>query len=235
MSKKQNVWLMGALMGLSLWSCNQDDDFNAVKNVDSNFEQTTDSWSVDFADFGADQDTTIFEFGSEIAPLPSPLDTTKKALRVQSHNRSDDVFMFLKKKVSGLDPNSTYSVIYDIDLGTNAAQATLGIGGSPSESVYLKAGASPNEPIVKLVNGFYEVTIDKGQQATGGSEMTVLGDISNGKDSTTYTLVKRSNAEAPVTVKPNANGDIWLCVGTDSGFEGLTTLYYDRIKVTIQK
>ncbi len=235
MNKKQNVWLMGAMMGLSLWSCNQDDDVSAMKSVDSDFEQTTDGWSVDFADYGADQDSTIFEFGSEIARLPSPLDTTKKALRVQSHNRSDDVFMFLKKKVSGLDPNSTYNVVYDIDLGTNAAEGSVGIGGSPAESVYLKAGASPNEPMVKLVDGFYEVTIDKGQQATGGTEMPVLGNVSNGKDSTIYTLVKRSNAEAPVKVKPNANGEIWLCVGTDSGFEGLTTLYYDRIKVTIQK
>lgn len=232
---KKRVWMMSALLGVSLWSCDQDKDVSGMKSVDSDFETTTDGWSVGFAEYSVEQDSTIFEFNSRVAALPAPLDTTKKALRVQSHNRSDDVFMFLKKKVTGLDPNRTYKVTYEIDLGTNYPNGSVGIGGSPAESVYLKAGASPNEPVRKLVDGFYGVTIDKGQQATGGKEMPVLGNVSNGVDSTVYKLVQRSNTEAPVSVKPNAQGEIWLCVGTDSGFEGLTVLYYDRIKVTIKE
>lgn len=232
---KKYVWMMSALLGMSMWSCDQNEDVSGMKEVDSDFETTTDGWASGFAEYSEEQDSTMFEFNSRLAALPAPLDTTKKAIRMQSHNRSDDMFMYIKKKVSGLDPNRTYKVTYEIDLGTNYPNGSVGIGGSPAESVYLKAGASPNEPVKKLVNGFYEVTIDKGQQATGGTEMPLLGNVSNGLDSTAYKLVKRSNAETPVTVKPNANGDIWLCVGTDSGFEGLTVLYYDRIKVTIRE
>jgi hypothetical protein len=232
---KKNVWMMSALLGMGLWSCDQGEDVNGMKVFDSDFQTTTDGWSAGFAEYGAEQDTTIFEFNSRLAALPAPLDTTKKAIRMQSHNRSDDVFMFLKKKVSGFDPSRTYKVTYEIDLGTNYFNGSVGIGGSPAEAVYLKAGASPNEPVVKLVNGFYEVTINKGQQATGGTEMPVLGNVSNGLDSTAYKLVQRANTDAPVTVKPNAKGEIWLCFGTDSGFEGLTVLYYDRIKVTIRE
>ena len=232
---RKKVWMMCALVGMSVWACNQDEDVNGMRVVDSDFETTMDGWSAGFAEYSEEQDSTMFEFNSRIAALPVPLDVTKKAARMQSHNRSDDVFMYLKKKVSGLDPSRTYRVTYEIDLGTNYHDGSVGIGGSPAESVYLKAGASPNEPVKKLVNGFYEVTIDKGQQATGGAEMPVLGNVSNGIDSTRYKLVQRSNSEAPVTVKPNAKGEIWLCVGTDSGFEGLTVLYYDRIKVTIRE
>jgi len=232
---KKSVWMMSTLLGMSLWACDQGKDVNGVKVVDSDFETTTDGWSAGFAEYSEEQDSTLFEFNSRLAALPAPLDTTKKAIRMQSHNRSDDVFMYLKKKVSGLNPNHTYKVTYEIDLGTNYPKGSVGAGGSPAEAVYLKAGASPNEPVRKLVNGFYEVTINKGQQANGGTEMPVLGNVSNGLDSTAYKVVKRSNTEAPVSVKPNANGEIWLCVGTDSGFEGLTVLYYDRIKVTIRE
>ncbi|MPR32559.1 hypothetical protein [Salmonirosea aquatica] len=232
---KKSVWMMSALLGMGLWSCDQDKDLTNMKSVDSDFETTVDGWAVEFADYSTDQDSTSLEFNSRLSALPAPLDTTKKALRVQSHNRSDDMFMYLKKKITGLDPNRTYKVTYEIDLGTNYPNGSVGIGGSPAESVYLKAGASPNEPVRKLVNGFYEVSIDKGQQATGGTEMPVLGNVSNGLDSTVYKVVQRSNNDAPVSVKPNANGEIWLCVGTDSGFEGLTILYYDRIKVTIRE
>ncbi|TDB61182.1 hypothetical protein [Arundinibacter roseus] len=231
---KKNVLWMSLAVAVGMSACNQNDDVDGLVVVDSGFEQNADGWVVGFAEYGEEQDTAIFEFDHEITRLPSPLDTTRKALMVQSHNRSDDVFMYLKRKVTGLDPNATYTVAYDIDLGTNYFAGSVGIGGSPAESVYLKAGASPTEPVTKLEDGFYEVSIDKGQQATGGDEMVVIGNVSNGIDSTAYKIVKRTTT-TPVTVKPNANGEIWLCVGTDSGFEGLTVLYYDRIVATIRK
>jgi hypothetical protein len=34
-----------------------------------------------------------------------------------------------------------------------------------------------------------------------------------------------------LSVKSSASGDLWLLVGTDSGFEGQTELYYQRIDV----
>jgi hypothetical protein len=34
-------------------------------------------------------------------------------------------------------------------------------------------------------------------------------------------------------VNANSRGELWLLVGTDSGFEGLTALYYQRIDVTL--
>ncbi len=92
--------------------------------------------------------------------------------------------MFLNKKVSGLDPNRTYKVTYEIDLGTNNPEGSVGIGGSPAESVYLKAGASPHVSIRNLIDGYYEIMIDKGQQASGSTEVPVLGNVSNGIDST---------------------------------------------------
>ena len=37
----------------------------------------------------------------------------------------------------------------------------------------------------------------------------------------------------PVVVEADETGRAWLIVGTDSGFEGLTRLYYDRISFTL--
>lgn len=233
-SMKKNVMWMSLALGVSLWSCDQNENVGASKTIDSDFEQGADGWVAEFTEYSEVQEVAMFEFEGKVKPLPAALDASKKAFVLQSHNRSDDVFMFIKKKVTGLEPNQTYKITYEIDLGTNYFNNSVGIGGSPAESVYLKAGGSANEPVKKLKDGFYEVTIDKGQQATGGREMIVLGNVSNGIDSAAYRLVKRTNADAPVSVKANANGELWLAVGTDSGFEGLTVLYYDRIKATIR-
>jgi hypothetical protein len=223
---------MALTVAAGLTSCN-DDKLNAIITVDSEFESTTEDWVADFAEYSTSTADSSLEMAFGRSRLPAVLDSTKYGLRIQGHNRSDDMFMFLKKRVTGLLPNHSYKVVFDINLGTSYPENSVGTGGSPGSSVYLKAGASPNQPVKKLVDEFYTVSIDKGQQASEGKEMVVLGNVSNGLETYDYRLVSRTNSGKPVSVTANANGEIWLCVGSDSGFEGLTVLYYDKIKATI--
>ena len=83
-----------------------------------------------------------------------------------------------------------------------------------------------------LTDNFFHVNIDKGNQSEGGKDALVLGTIGAGEDVEQYTLINRTNTDTPLTVRSDSDGKIWLIVGTDSGYEGLTTLYYSRIKVT---
>ena len=62
--------------------------------------------------------------------------------------------------------------------------------------------------------------------------MMVIGDFSNDTDKNIYTLKGVTNA-APFQAQAGPNGELWLIVGTDSGFEGKTTIYYNRIEVTL--
>lgn len=231
--KKWMVWTSLALAAM-VSACN-DDGLDAITVVDSNFETGTDKWTAEFAEY----DTTVVDSTLTMkfaqSRLPTGLDTSQHAFMIQSTNRSDDMFMYLKKKVTGFVPNGTYVVQFDINLATNYPASSFGTGGSPGSSVYVKAGASASAPARKLVKSFYQFTLDKGQQSQGGTDALVLGDVANGREDTKYALVKRSNSGKPFTVKASANGEIWLFVGTDSGYEGLTKLYYDRITVTINE
>ena len=229
------MWGSLAVIG-SLSACKDDNEkLNAIIIVESQFQTTVEDWAGGFAEYSTETNDSTLQMSFGRARLPALLDSTKYGLRMQGHNRSDDMFMFLKKKVTGLTPGREYKVTFDIDLGTNYPASGFGVGGSAGSSVYLKAGASPNEPVVKLIDTVYTINIDKGAQSEGGTEMVVLGNVANGVDEDVYKLVSRSNSDNPVTVKANANGEIWLCAGTDSGFEGLTILYYDRIKATIRE
>ena len=197
------------------------------------FEQTDGGWTGGLADYGKDIDSASIEFKFKRSALPKAIDTTRSGLMLQSHNRSDDMFTFLKRKVTGLQANQTYNVYFEIDLGTSYPENSVGTGGSPGSAVYLKAGASTKEPLKVLEGNFYKFNLDKGNQSEGGKELALLGNIANGLTDYTYKLVRRDNLSKPVEVKTDSDGNLWLCVGTDSGFEGLTILYYDRIKVTL--
>src|SRR3546814_19400521 len=68
------------------------------------------------------------------------------------------------------------------------------------------------------------MNIDKIQQCcTDGTDMVVIGDVANGTDEGIYTHIERTGT---FSAEPAHQGVLWLVVGTDSGFEGRTTLYY---------
>ena len=110
------------------------------------FESNDEGWLTGFADLPADADTSIYELDSGFRQLPEGLDGN--GVLLQGHNRSDDLFMFLKKRVTGLRPDTGYDVTISLELAANVPAGSFGIGGSPGESVYVKAGASSVEPTV---------------------------------------------------------------------------------------
>ncbi|WP_031525617.1 hypothetical protein [Dyadobacter crusticola] len=231
---KKWIAAAGVIFTLMMSACN-DNGLNAITTVDSNFETGPEGWTAEFSDYSTKTDTSILDFAAGVMSLPTGLDSSQRAFMIQSTNRSDDVFMYLKKKVIGLIPGQSYDVTFDVNLGTNAASGSFGVGGSPASSVYIKAGASGTEPITTLKDTEYEFNLDKGQQSEGGKDVVLLGDVANGKDKVEYVLIDRSNAGKPLVVKANAKGEIWLFIGTDSGYEGTTRLYYNRIRATLQE
>ncbi|GAB3694215.1 hypothetical protein GCM10027592_14900 [Spirosoma flavus] len=232
----KSTLLLTAILTVSLFSfsaCKQDDvPTQAGLPYQSSFQRDADGWTADITDYGTAQEN-IMEFKSARTGLPSPLDSTRKSLMIESMNRSDDAFMFLKKKVTGLQPNTDYKLIFNVELASKYPENSIGIGGSPGSSVWLKAGASPVEPVKELKDGFYALNLDKGAQNNDGKDAIRLGNIASSDDTENYTLIKRSNADKPFIARSNEKGELWLLVGTDSGFEGLTTLYYSSINVTL--
>ena len=84
------------------------------------------------------------------------------------------------RQVGGLRPNTMYAVSVSIDLATNVPAGLFGIGSSPGESVYVKAGASTVEPIAaEGDNRHLRMNIDKGNQANGGEAAVVLGNVAH--------------------------------------------------------
>ena len=126
--------------------------------------------------------------------------------------------MFLKKQVGGLRPNAAYAVSVSLDLATNVPTATFGIGGSPGESVFVKAGASTVEPLAaEDRNRYLRMNIDKGNQANGGESMVVLGNVAHGEVvNREYRIKTLDNMDMPLSVSTDGEGRVWLIVGTDS-------------------
>ena len=198
-----------------------------------NFEGDAEGWIVEFADLLVNHDQSIYELDHGHRSLPDGLEGS--GIYVQGHNRSDDLFIFLKRQVGGLRPNAAYAVSVSIDLAPNVPAASVGIGGSPGESVFVKAGASTVEPVAEEGrNRYLRMNIDKGNQANGGEDMIVLGNVAHGEVvNREYRIKTLDNMDLPLSIETDGEGRVWLIVGTDSGFEGLSAFYYTRISYTL--
>lgn len=216
----------------------------SAQSIEFNYNFRTDAsgWTAGFADYPPNSGTG-FELEAKIRLMPRKLTRLPRfGFYIQGHNRSDDLFMFLKRRLSvadGIIAGRTYQVDFVITLASNAPSGCAGIGGAPGEAVALKVGASSIEPIAVLQsNGYLRMNVDKGNQSQGGTAASVAGNIANGipcqmaAPHYPFALIERSHRHT-TNVTANSNSELWLLIGTDSGFEGLTRLYYQNIRVKL--
>jgi hypothetical protein len=193
-------------------------------------------WTAGFSDYPP-ADEEIYHLRSDYRTLPTPLDTSQQALFISGVNRSDDLFMYWKGQIVGLSPGTRYRASFEVEFATSAPSGCAGVGGAPGENVYIKAGATDIEPESVLDGSYLIMNIDKGNQSTSGDNAVVLGDIASSQPCAPgeeQWELKQLVGTATVDVTADREGRVWLLVGSDSGFESISSLYYTRVLATFE-
>ncbi|MFC4655439.1 MULTISPECIES: hypothetical protein [Rheinheimera] len=202
------------------------------KGFNSDFQQGESGWTAGFSDYPVDN-APIYQLESGIRTLPAGFNG--QGYLLSGMNRSDDLFMFLKQRLTGLEPSTRYYARLRVSFLTNAGENCMGVGGAPGESVYMKLGYHQSEP---KQEGYY-LNADKGQQSQGGSQAAVIGHVGS-KDALcdgsrfAEKTIQTSTSER-LQLHTDATGAVWVFLGTDSGYEGLTQLYYRRIELALER
>lgn len=207
------------------------------------FSDNDHGWTGDFTDLPIDYEPDIYDLEFDHTDRP-PSVGEGKALRLSGINRSDDLFMYLKKQLTsaeGIKPNTTYLVHFIVEFATDAPAGAFGVGGPPGEAVWVKVGAAPIEPIPvpeeDSPHPHLVTNVDKGRQNEDGEHALRIGDVAkvDNDEFDVYELKTLNNQEQALEVTSDADGNLWIFVGTDSGFEGKTTLYYTQISVSLEE
>ena len=215
-----------------LSSCTKSDKPTDYREYGYNFISGTQGWDSLFSDYPKGEES-FYELGFAYSHLPEPLDTTVKAIRLSGNNHSDDLLSFITTRISQLIPNAVYEVTFDITMASAVATNSTGIGGSPD--LALGVGGLGYEPAntVDGANWYRTNFISLLQSRESNNVMQMIGTIGVQDTTTTYTLINRNNKDNPLKLKSNEYGELWLMIGTDSGFEGITTLYFKSIIVKL--
>ncbi|HEX4646317.1 MAG TPA: PEP-CTERM sorting domain-containing protein [Verrucomicrobiae bacterium] len=189
-------------------------------------------WQAGFACYPAGQES-FFNLIAECAGNDTNLN---RGFFLSGDNHSDDLFMFIKHAITGLKPSSEYAVEASVEFLSKAPTNCIGIGGDPSASVYVKFGASGVEPVpVAQSNGYVRMNVDIGNQSNSGTNAVVIGNIATSSTdcfNTQYQL-KELGTVQPLITRSDTNGALWIFTGTDSGFEGRSSLYFTQVRVHV--
>ncbi|MDY6991290.1 MAG: hypothetical protein SVR94_01620, partial [Pseudomonadota bacterium] len=197
------------------------------------------AWQGDFAHFPTYTPAEFYQLHYSYEQLPAELERGETyAPMLQGRNLSADLLMLLSHPVSGLKHHTAYEAVFSIDIASNAPAGAVGIGGAPGESVWVKAGISRQAPKPQVVEDYWQLKdIDVGNQSQGGTHAQVLGHIAVDTPimDPHYRIKTLTNAEQPFEFTTGQYDQVWLLIATDSGFEGLTRVYYPRIQVSLKE
>jgi len=204
--------------------------------VGYDFEGDAQGWEPIIVDLPDGYDPEVGDLLTEWLPLPEGLEG--HGLYGQGANQSDDLFIGWKARVDGLAPATEYLVDADLVMASNMPGEIADEPNSPAE-VYVKVGAIDREPEAIVDDeGWLRLNADKGREEEGGRNAVVLGTIANpnlerGEDLRTFALHELTTRDLGLTGSTDPDGTLWLFMGTDSGYAGFTTQFYDALEVTL--
>ena len=223
-----------AVVALSVGCRSLPSDAGEAMTFHFDFDEGPQGFVAGFADYPPAHEE-IYELVSGHRTLPPPLES-QSGLFLSGVNRSDDLFMFFKGLIVGLSPGASYAAEVSVQIATSTPSGCFGVGGAPGESVWIKAGATAEEPGAVMDDSYLRMNIDIGSQSNSGTQAVVLGNVANSRSceqSAEWELKDLDVQSTPARISTPADGRVWLLIGADSGFESRTDVYFTRASVTL--
>ncbi|MBQ7231977.1 MAG: hypothetical protein IJX07_01930 [Bacillales bacterium] len=226
---------IASLLTLNMMGCTSATAMSNSQNlVKFNFEKDNAGFMPIYADYPYSKGVEEFyEFQHEYGKVP--IDGAGNGLFISGNNHSGDLFIGYVKALDGFAPARTYHFSVSFKLATDVEGGLVGVGGSPGESVTVKCGLTQTAPAaLPIKNGgttYYRLNIDAGRQSNSGKDMIVVGDMAKTENHRPGEY-EFKEFQAEFDVVANILGEVYLTIGTDSGFEAITSYYLDDISVT---
>jgi hypothetical protein len=224
--------LLSILLSLIAMSCaTQDEDAISIKTNTFDFNEGENGWKHGFSQYRTVGDSAEAELKYAYADKPPSL-PEGKGLMLSGKSSTPELFMFIKKQLTDLRPETDYTITVNVEVASSAASQTNNLA---APSVFLKVGAVSYEPLTIKTADKVIINVDKGEEDQDGSEMLNIGNII-GSNSIDYNLTLKSSSSknpTPILARTDSNGSLWIIVGTESNFNGTTTVFYSKVNVIL--
>ena len=228
------ILLIGLLLFFS--GCMSQMDDNEPQVVDLltafDFENGSQGWEGGISDYPLNYpDSAQYKVGNDI--LANSLSSDSKGLTISADNPSGELFYYFKRKVSDLEPNQNYRLDFEFLVYAQVA-------GSGDGELFLKIGATNFVPeLITQTSGkagdCIALNIDKGaSNSDSGLDVVNIGSVKEFTGNTPE-VISGNSFDFPIEVVADANGEVWLIIGVDSGIKSDLTFGMMALTVYYRK
>ncbi len=189
-------------------------------------------WTPAFCDYPVGEEDAHELFAGS-SRLPDPLDQSRRALVISGNNVGEDLFMYYRRKIDGLEPGRDYLISFTLEIASDAPSGCIDACGKYPGGPALLAGASQEEPVPIKVEGWHRFPLEKGRPAWDEQTVVPIGNASAGhmdcSDNAPYEIRRFRTGIRRVKATASPTGELWLFFGTDSRVPETTKLYYTRL------
>ena len=238
---KQTFFKITLLLSLIfLQACLNDDDLNDNGTDPSfifsyNFEGGQGEWIDGFTEYPLSKEDSLM-ISSEFTVVPSTITVADSLLRLSVIDTEGELFSFLKIQIEDLTPSTVFDVELEIELAAENLDAA-GTTYTDDMKVHVKAGVFENEPLIvdgdSIDFGYttYVLDIDKGNGTDAGDDMVFLGTFDMPEPRASTPITRGNNSGKLLRASTDADGNMWLLIGTDSETKMHQAFYYSRVTV----
>lgn len=230
-------WFLIMIGAFFLSSCSFNDSADSLIQADLfsafDFADGAQGWTGHFSDYPEGyEDSLELEFIYDDFPLESNL--TGKTIRISGKNPHRDLFYFIKRKVDGLKPETSYLLEYDIHFLLSIMDGKSDFTGD----VYVKAGGLGLEPELELSEAnagldqkSQELNMDIGSKPSiSGQDVISIGRVEMPQQEESK-LFNATSFGQQFIISANDKGEIWLIIGFDSSVSAHLAFYFSHINV----
>jgi hypothetical protein len=238
-------WLSPGILLLVLFlnSCSLDSmrpPTMLISNFD--FSDGIEGWQASYANYApSEQDS--FKFSFDYGHFHMPNDTTTIRAMVQTaDNRNGKLFMYVKRRISGLTPYKKYNITFNVHFYSQLRESYNIDSIGSTEGSFLKIGTFKHEPVndtipdVSNAGNFIIVPqFDPGQNDKDGADMIYLGKISYTNLKQAPDLLGAISRGKELEETADAEGKVWVAIGVSTNIMVYQSLYFSGIALQFEE
>ncbi|MBR9998822.1 MAG: hypothetical protein KFF73_07615, partial [Cyclobacteriaceae bacterium] len=155
---------------------------------------------------------------------------------------NSDLFMYIKKQISGFEPNASYSIVFNVEMFAQLREEFSGDLESTNNGSFLKVSVYTDEPDTVVVEDtqnpeikIVRTNFDKGDDRVTGPNMALIGKLTyTDVDETPLLLVGTSQADE-ILGTANDEGEMWMMIGVDTNQPVYQDIFYSFIGINFTK
>ncbi len=155
---------------------------------------------------------------------------------------NSDLYMFIKRQISGFKPNTSYSVVFTLELFAQLNEDFSGDLSEDDNGSFLKAAVYTEEPDTLIVDDVDHpgkkiviTNFDKGNDQTVGPNMALIGKLEHTSLNESPLLLIGTSEGDDLFGTTDSEGKMWMMIGVDTNQPLDQSIFYSFIGIEFRE